>query len=182
MSIFSSKHSASAKVVDGSLVLSLPDAVMPVVMRLSLDDVRSATLGVEEKDEYFYLVVRFSETEARDIAPYDRREQAVNALMTASSALEKGSRSGSDAHISGNIAHTSSASKGTALKWLGTFAVLILLVYVIFSLNGNMPRVPGSVNASSAGAGQATASASGAGQAQTGVPMSADNFLSSRGQ
>ena len=181
MSIFSHKHSASAKVVDGSLVLSLPDAVMPVVMRLSLDDVKSATLGVEEKEGYFYLVVRFSETEARDIAPYDRREGAVNALMTASSALEKGSsRSGSETNISGVLAHDS-ASKGTVWKWAGTFAVLILLVYVIFNLNDNLPRVTGGPNVP-AGASQTSANAPFTGQVQTGVPMSADNFLSSRGQ
>ncbi len=55
------KHSSTAKVVDGSLVLSLPDAVTPVVMRLSLEEAKSAAFTVLEKKDLHVLTVQFSE-------------------------------------------------------------------------------------------------------------------------
>ena len=49
-------YSSSAKVVDGALILSLPDAVSPVVWRMELDDVKAASLGIEPKDNNVYVL------------------------------------------------------------------------------------------------------------------------------
>lgn len=174
MSLFSPMHRSSAKVVDQSLVLSLPDAISPVVMRLSLEDVKSATLGVEEKDGRHVLIVRFNEKDVRDIATYEERDDAIAALMAASSALEKGSRSSGD-HTSSGGHGSSFYLKGGVLKWVGAIAALLVLLYIIAAVSSNRP---GLVEVRDAGS--PTTATESVNPAQTGVPMSADSFLSNR--
>jgi hypothetical protein len=174
MPLSAPKHKSSAKTVDGSLVLSLPDALTPVVMRLDLEDAKSATLGVEEKSGNHVLVIKTSNKEQQDIAAYQSREEAVNALMAASAALEKGSRT----QTFGNApANDHGGQRGTgAWKWVGAFAVLVFLIYLVASGGGN-PRFEGSPRATQ---GAPAAQGGNFGAPASGVPQSADAFLSGR--
>lgn len=166
-------HRSSARVVDGSLVLSLPDAATPAVMRLSLEEVKQAALEVIEQDGTYVLTLRTSAKESRDIAPFAQREVAVEALMAASRALERGSRQALPANDAGAAGE---AQGGGSLKWVGAFCVLALLVWVVWSsaTGPNIPRAPfdADTNPSS------VISAGSVDPNATGVPMSADQFLS----
>ena len=172
------KHTSSAKVVDGSLVLSLPDAETPVVMRLSLEEAKSAAFTVIEKDGKHVLNVAYSDTESRDIAPFAEKEKAVNALMSASAALEKGSRV-----ISGSANDNAGGGAGfkSVGKWTLALGVLVFLFWMVGQMNSSMPRAPLPQNIAQQSAAQSDTSDTAA-QAQnsTGVPVSADAFLSGR--
>jgi hypothetical protein len=170
------KHHSTAKVVDGSLILSLPDATIPVVMRLSLEEAKSAAFTVIEKDNKFILRVTLSEKDSRDIAPYEEKEKAVSALMAASSALEKGSRYASnDNRMSGDTL------KNIA-KWGAALGVLFFLYVVISSLSSSLPRAPITANVqnqmNNAPATSANAPTATSPRATTGVAVPADQFLS----
>lgn len=177
------KHSSTAKVVDGSLVLSLPDAVTPVVMRLSLEEAKSAAFTVLEKKDQHVLTVQFSEKESRDIAPFDEKEKAVNALMAASAALEKGSR----VYVGGGSAHNDNDEGGFSFKsfgkWVAALGLLFVLVWFVASMNSGLPQAPTLSAAERAAGGQAAATGTGRTpfdnpREVTGEPVSADAFLS----
>ncbi|MCB9963574.1 MAG: hypothetical protein H6855_00880 [Rhodospirillales bacterium] len=161
------KYTSSAKVVDGSLVLSLPDAVTPVVMRLSLDEAKSAAFTVLEKKGQHVLTVQFSEKESRDIAPFAEKDLAIAALMSASAALEKGS------HLSAmdgqDHARAPISIKGLA-RWGGAICALLFLIWVISAVNNSMPRAPFP-------AGTTQTAPITDPQKTSGVPLSADDFL-----
>ncbi len=168
------KHTSTAKVVDGSLVLSLPDAVTPVVMRLSLEEAKSASFTVLEKKDLHVLTVQFSEKDSRDIAPYANKEQAIAALMETSAALEKGSRVYSAR--GGREPGEGNGMALGALKWAGALSVLFILIwFVIPSMGRGLPQAPLSQEV-------AEGSAPGIPTTQdprtvTGAPVSADDFL-----
>ena len=175
------KHSSTAKVVDGSLVLSLPDAVTPVVMRLSLEEAKSAAFTVLEKKDLHVLTVQFSEKESRDIAPFADKDQAVSALMAASAALEKGSRVYSA--NAGSNDNEGGFSFKTAGKWVAALGLLFILVWFVASMNGGVPQAPSRSIAERAAGGEAAANGTGRvpfdnPRQVTGAPVSADDFLS----
>ncbi len=178
------KHSSSAKVVDGSLVLSLPDAITPVVMRLSLEEAKSAAFTVLEKKDKHVLTVQFSEKESREIAPYDSKEQAVAALMAASAALEKGAPVFSSGKVVVANENSRMSLKGMG-KWVVAFGVLFALVWFITSMNGGLPRapLPASLKQGAENTAQTMPNKNPFTDAKkvTGKPVSADEFLS-RGQ
>ena len=80
---------ASAKVVDGILVLSLPGAVSPVVWRWTLDDKKASALEVRKQDDGTHkLILKTPRGDAQDVAPFETKEMAMQALMVVSEAME----------------------------------------------------------------------------------------------
>jgi hypothetical protein len=174
-------HSASASVVDGKLILSLPDAITPVVWQMDFSSVKASALEVREtKEGTFTLTLKTPKGEALDIAPFAKRDQAVNGLMAAARALENAQgrihpgASGSLNETQGHGIHIVQQPKqrGSAGKWIGTIAALVVLVVLIGIWGSLAPRPPGGV----AGAAAETPSSL-APQRTPGVPQSADEFL-----
>lgn len=175
MNFFKTSYRSTAKVVDGSLVLSLPDALVPTLMRMDLEEVRAAALEVTPRKETYVLTLKVSKDNIRDIAPFETREQAVAALMAASQALEKGSARANYTPADEQRAGTS----GSALKWVGAVGVVLFLFWIVSSMGSQIPRPPASEGATN------TASATGAsagGKDATGVPLSADEYLARQTQ
>lgn len=84
------KFVPNAKVVDGVLILSLPDALTPVVWQMELGQSRSSALEVrEQENSRFVLTLKTPRQDVQDIATYSKRDLAVKALMIISQALEK---------------------------------------------------------------------------------------------
>ena len=65
--------SASAKVVDGTLILSLPDAISPVVWRMELGHAKSSAIEVREQDNGTFMLTlktaRWNTPTAKSIPP-----------------------------------------------------------------------------------------------------------------
>lgn len=85
-----SKYSSTAKVIDGVLILSLPDAITPVVWQMELGQSKSSALEIRTLSEnQFVLTLKTPRQDVLDIAVYDNRDQAIKALLVVSQAMEK---------------------------------------------------------------------------------------------
>lgn len=164
-------YSSSACVVDGTLVLTLPDAISPVVWRMDLGQAKASALEVREnEDKTFSLVLKTPRGDVNDIAPFAQRQQAVRALMAVSHAMEHAH--GQTRQVSMAAANDSGGrGKGRFLTSLIAVALLVFLIFVFVGMGP--PVVP---VADVAGPGNASVG----GQSQPGVPVSADDFLRGR--
>lgn len=82
-------YSSSASVVDGTLILSLPDAMTPVVWRMDLVHAKASALEVRtSEDGLFTLVLKTPRGDVNEVAKFDNRGRAVSALMSVSRAME----------------------------------------------------------------------------------------------
>lgn len=175
-------YSPSARVVDGTLIISLPQAVTPVVWRMELGHARSAALEIRAQENgHHVLTLKTPKGDVYDIAPFQNRGPALDALMCISSAMQQ-----SHGQIRTMVpeqqnnpgpATTASDKKAAGrsrfpLALVGT----ILLVGLIIVLVNMGPRNPAHTPDSS----QTAAISGQAGSAPVGVPMSADDFLNNR--
>lgn len=168
------EHRSSAKVVDGSLILTLPDALNPVVWRMELGSVKTSALEVRTQDNgNFALVLKTPKGEMHEIAPFDDKDKAVNALMRVSAAMQSAAgRMSSAVHVTqagaANAAAPAAAADGSS-SWKWIVALMCVAgVIILFSYLGSLT---GSRVAS------APASSPSSTQGQTGVPESADDVL-----
>lgn len=171
-------YSSSAKVIDGMLILSLPDAVSPVIWRMELGHAKASAMEVRDNGNgTFSLVLRTPRGETNEIAPFTTRAPAVRALMSVSRALESGHGRSMppQAAGSGKVATETAAParRGGLVPGLIAVGILIILISIFFSMT---PRtVPMSV--ATAGGIPASTATNGS---TAGTPVSADDFLKGR--
>lgn len=187
------EYSSSAKVVDGSLILSLPDALSPVVWRMDLGKVKASALEVREGEGGVYvLVLKTPKEEINEIAPFDSRAKAVDALMAVSRAMEgahgqirpAAAVSAGDgnvvtmAHAAGTEYAGGKHGKG---RLAATFIGIVILGGLIYALISLSPPRSASLSRASGAFAPALQTAQGDnGGSQAGVPVSADDFLMGR--
>lgn len=173
------EYSATAKVVDGSLILSLPDAISPVVWRMELGPVKSAALEVRDQaDGTHVLTLKTPRNDVHDIAPFASRGQAVRALMAVSRALENSHGQVLPAPIANQNVHHHEAAptyihKPRKNRWVAIVAVLILLVIGVILVAQQTPRT----TSFSAVPASDSLAANNSSNETAGVPMSADSYL-----
>lgn len=179
----------TASVVDGKLILSMPDARIPAVWQMDMEEAKSSALQVREDKEAksFGLYFKSQQGVDNEIASYEKKQDAVDALMSISSALENAhGKIRPAAFVSGvqaapvvgtaNIAaapvnqQDNESGGGKAGAFIAVAMICILVVAWAFSI----PRASNSVLKSRVGASSASA------KPQSGVPVSADAFLSGR--
>ena len=171
-----SKQKNKAKIVDGKLILSLPNAIDPVVWQMDLNEAKASAFEVSTKKELSSLVLKTPKSDTIIIATFQDRTLAINSLMAASKALE-------NAHgkISAPIANNNNGDTVTyapksssllkkAITALGILAILFFLYTIFIMVTGIGIQGPTSLNAPT----NAPAAES------SGVPMSADDFLKGR--
>lgn len=176
-------YTASASVVDGMLILSLPDAITPVVWRLELGNVKASALEVRGEDaENFSLVLKTQRGDVNTVAVFASRGRAVAALMAVTRAMERTQRqnypAANDADynpsqlpvpVRGNGAKRPGAQGDRNVT--GAVIALAVIAALIFVLLHMGPRT---VMSQAAPAGQAKSAET------AGVPVSADDFLKNR--
>ncbi|MCC7304948.1 MAG: hypothetical protein IT558_01675 [Alphaproteobacteria bacterium] len=180
-----SSCSSSAKVVDGKLILSFPEALTPVLWQMDLEQAKASAIEVRENKDNgsFVLTLKTPRGEAVDVAPFSDRQQAVDALMAAARALESAHgkiRAPRAANEAGSPVDYARAPKpASAGKWIaGILAVFML--FVLFNIWGSL--LPRQASLSQANPGPASASqASGGDIPASGMPVSADDYLNSTG-
>lgn len=174
------KNRASAHIVDGRLILSLPRAERPVVWQMDLTQTKSSALEIRQADNGSHiLVLKTPRGETVEIAPFADSSDALEGLMAVTGAFE-------NAH--GHIAKQAVANDGgtpaqgfihTARhkkhggKWLALFLGLALVIILMSLWSSPTAHLGGS------GAGSSTATGADP-QASSGVPVPADAFLQSR--
>lgn len=193
-------HATSARVVDGTLILSLPDAIIPSVWRLELGDAKASAMEVRKYENgQFILVLKTPKGDLHDIAPFDDRDKAVAALMAVGHAMEdahgqikpglyatnQNKNSGSQVSNKGGKstlpALYKQQRKPSAGKWVSGAVAVVLLIVVVNALTNLGPRPATSV-ANRAGTSfiSSTAGTAVRGDDSTGVAISADKFLRAR--
>lgn len=162
-------NKSEASVVDGTLVLSLPNALTPVVWRWNLGDVKASALEVREDDDRHKLILKTPRGDVQEVAPFADKDSALKALLVVSQALQgaKGQMQAGNAQPQENTAPVKPS--GEASKILTGFLAVLVIVGLLFWLSTLMPkRLDTSTNG---------ANTIGAREAQTGVPMSAEDFI-----
>lgn len=183
METLTGNYSSSARVVDGTLIISLPQAITPIVWRMELGHVRASALEVRhQEDGTSMLTLKTPKGDIHDIAPFRTKGQAIQALMAVSRAMEQahGQMRPAAANTDGVVNLTTAAQRAVSPRpasrsrfATGIIGTILLLCLIALFLN------IGSQNHESMANGHSTVSGH-APEAATGVPLSADDFLSNR--
>ncbi|HEU4838604.1 MAG TPA: hypothetical protein VFS88_04245 [Micavibrio sp.] len=179
------RFESSAKVVDGTLIISLPDALNPIVWRMELGSVKASALEVRPSNEAtFMLSLKTPKGEVHDVAPFDSRERAVKALMRVSSALQNASGKMTIAPSLVTVPGVSTAqdvpsgpalsdTNSSPLKWLIALGCVVVVIF-LFSKMSNLAQ---EYAVSKQTDGQPATSITGAPSGESGVPQSANDVL-----
>lgn len=190
------KFTPTAKVVDGLLILSLPDAICPVVWQMDVTQSKSSALEVRpnEGDATVHLVLKTPRQDVLEVAQYQSREQAVKALLTVSAAMERahgqihGSTNGAGHGSRGYDYSVPALYKGSsgsgsvvqgAFKFLGYGALGVILLAITFGLVSVAVSLMSGGGASSPSTSSMSSSSGGSSEA-SGQSMSAEDFLQGR--
>ena len=176
---------SSASVVDGNLILSLPDAINPVVWRMELGSVKASALEVREHatDGTFVLTLKTPKGDVHEVAPFSAKDTAVAALMHVSDALK--SAEGRIAPVAPSVvSQTTSSVPGPvfqkpdagAVKWLIALAGVLFVIFLFAFLSKSSPQLDASATSAPI-EDNATSTATGSDNPESGVPQSADDML-----
>lgn len=116
------KNEIEARVVDGSLVLSIQTGEHPALMRFELDRLNTAALEVGEDKDGALLMLKEKNGDAETIARFDGKKQAAMALSAVSHAL----MAGAEGHPYKPV------KKGGFFRTLGKIIFVLLLLFVVF--------------------------------------------------
>lgn len=172
------KFQSAVKIVDGKLIMSLPDAQNPVVWQMDLEQAQSAAFTVEEdkKNKSFAFSLKKSSGDIEVIASYQDKNDAVAVLMETSTILQNAQgkirQSAVLQHTATENAPAQNQNKRGALI---TFLMVLMLIFVwyIIARSGDLNNAQGSQSVSQA-AGDVNPGNS------SGVAVSAEDFLNNR--
>lgn len=178
---------SSAAIVDGNLILSLPDAITPAVWKMELGSVKSSALEIRKMpDNTHMLLLKSTKGDVHDIAPFETRETALQALMCVSDAL-KGARGKITPLANQNdpVAKSQRSDENmppvewASFKWIATLTGILLVIFLFAYLSKSAPTVntdiqgaQTSIPSASSVPGQEAPQAS-----DSGMPQSADDLL-----
>ena len=107
------KCHTKAQVVDNALVLSLTVSGKPVLWRVGMERLTTASFAVEEKADGSALVLKDGDGKTETIAVFDKSKEADRALESVTAAMMHG-------------------AGGTGRKRCGWFRKLLWLVFILF--------------------------------------------------
>lgn len=174
-------YESSAKVVDGNLIISLPDAANPVVWRMELGSVKASALEVRKNDAtgMHVLTLKTPKGELHEVAPFETRDAAVTALMRVSAALQSAEGKIAPSIVAVNPSGASARPvfqkpDGSAAKWLLALAGVLVVIF-LFSYLAHI--APDAETASSAPGEETATTITGEPNVENGEPQSADKML-----
>lgn len=182
-------YSSTASVVDGTLILSLLDAVTPTVWQMELGHARASALELRKQDENnFILVLKTPRGDVHDIAPFDNRGRAVAALQAASRAMEQARgqlRPVTNSEYRSNtlpaLYQTKQSDGGKAGKILtGVIVAAVIVIAINVALTSGRTLPPQTARSLATATAQTTPAPTA--RPESGAPISADDYLRSLGQ
>ncbi|MBU6234653.1 MAG: hypothetical protein KGQ41_02315 [Alphaproteobacteria bacterium] len=167
------QNASSAKVADGRLILSMPDAETPVIWVMELDDGASSVIRLENDKQGNNILKKYGgKGAAETVAVYRNRNKAESALAKISCALEKARNS--RVHVGPNAQPVIIRPASLPARIFTAFLYLWFIVYLGSSLSGYLTAIEQSAGLIP----QNTQAAATIGPVnETGVPQSADDFL-----
>ena len=145
------KDKSTANVVDGKLILSLPDALSPVVWQMDLNEVSEAALEIRDEKiagrAVYVLALKTKDPEDKNIAAFEKQADAHRALMATAGALKsaQGQIRNGGAATAGNSAPI--RHNGSGMKWLFILLFIAFLFGLIMLMQNLSLQTPGSVQA-----------------------------------
>jgi len=158
-----------ADVVNNHLILSLPHALSPVVWRMSLDKIGTASFEIKEdkKKNAFALVIKYDNKKTETIAALPSQQDALDSLIAASAAMQAG-----EANDRKSTKKSSPIKQDIEpQKWVVALLAVIIIGGLYFYLTTLMPSEMDPA---------ADIDRSAQSSSTTGVPLSADEFLQGR--
>jgi hypothetical protein len=160
----------SANIIDKSLVLSLPNALNPVVWRMELSKAKMSAIEIrEDKLGDFTLTLKTPKGDTNEIARFKGRNDALKSLNAVTSAMKKAEKK--EDRIKKPTSKVLSFFKAVFVG-CGTIIFLIITVLLLISfiatVTGQPLRIAGI---------KGQTSPAGVTAIQDGVPQSADDFL-----
>lgn len=176
---------SSVKIVDGKLILSLPEAETPVVWQMDLDHAKSSAFTVQEdkKAKNFTLVLKTTDGSIEEIAPFKTKEDAVEILMETSNVLQNAHGQIKPVSVVQNAAGgqpAATADKDEGSDKLGAVLAVALIIVLIFVWTISSSGPTGTLEQSAQNANTNALSGNVDPRQSSGVPVSADDFLSNR--
>ncbi len=178
------QYGPSAKVADGRLILSMPDAETPVVWIMDLNDAATAVLRLETDKQGLNVLKKYGgKAAAETVAVYRSRKKAERALIKAASALEKARDS--RLHVGPNsqpviIRPASRIGRFFTLflyAWFAIYLSMLMYNYMFSFAQTVSPEVPQMVRQLEQQQEKEKPAPS-----MDGVPQSADEFLKKKSQ
>lgn len=179
----------SAAIVDSKLILSLPNALSPVVWQMDLTQTKASALEIvagKTKGEHL-LRLRTPKGDQVDIAPFDTLEKAMEALSQVAKAMESAhgriapAANSSARYGGGPIYYTGRSSAVMKLfAFLGMFLLFALLVWFwinISAVQSGRVAQQAALTQQVQQTAQSQQQQQVAPELQAGVPVSADDFL-----
>lgn len=165
--------SSNITIVDGKLILSLPDAKMPVVWQTDFAHAQSSVFTIQEdKKKNFTLISKNSENVTTEIASFDKKQDAVDILMETSAVIQNAHGQIKPSAINNNSTEPKPEKSDRTSAALAL--ALIVILGLIWTVSASKKLDPSTPTASSNSTSSTTARGS------SGVPVSADDFLSNR--
>ena len=176
---------SSAEVIDDHLILSLTNAVEPVVWRMELNKIGTASFEIKEikASGNHKLVLKPKKGTAETIATFETKDEALVALTQASTALQnpvQNTPTNTEQKINvitPTIASTNETNAPKSKnKWLWLFLGFLVVIGLYSYL---MSMVPNRINnfGSAPTTNSSTNAPSSDNRAPAGVPLSADDLL-----
>jgi len=173
--MFNKANSPSGTIHDNHFILSLPDALTPVVWVIDLNKDNGFVIRIEETDDHLFVLQKISASgKSEDIAYYNKKSNALQAMCVMKTIGK-----------SPNHQHTSTSSLFSKILkvFFGIVLFVILLVasYILYQpflnvmsgiFGGSQQQQQQTVSQSSQ-----TPAAEQEDPNAMGVPLSADNFL-----
>lgn len=186
------KLDANVTIVDGKIILSLPNAYSPVVWQMDLEKAQSAAFTVKQdsKTKRHVLILKSDDSAKEEIAEFEDKDTAVQVLMETSSVMQNahgkiraGVASNGNTPASNAAAGAADQKKeGGSDKTGAILAVLLVVILIaIWAVSASIPSRIASTQAADPSARQSNfASAPTSARELSGVAVSADDFLSNR--
>lgn len=164
----------------GKLILSLPEAESPVVWQMDLNEAQASafTISEDKKKKIFSLVSKGKGEVEELIAGFKNKDEAVAVLLMASEALQNGAAPAASvdapAAVNQNDVTVVKKDKSDTYGALIAFALIVVLFSVwMISASSNVQDVTGVSSVAQSNQNVAPRESSG-------VPVSADDFLSNQ--
>lgn len=167
---------SSAKVVDKHLILSLPNAVEPVIWRMSLDKIGTASFEIAstKNSTVCKLVLKPKKGTAETIAKFNQKDESLEALIKASEALQSSEHADTTkSKIATENKAAPSNKEKTNHKWLYLFIGFLAVIGLYAYMSSLMPKKINDFGQTK----QTNTAFGNAPKTETGVPLSADDFL-----
>lgn len=162
-----------AQCVDNVLILSFPNAIDPIVWRMDVNEIKTASFEIQSLKEKnaFKLFLKPKNGKEEIIACFNDKDTAFEALMLASDALHNDNANIKSTTKTKSKKEKKEKKRGSG-KWLALFGGVILIAILYFYMISLIPNTQ-SFQPTSTSLNNEQINT----QDKTGVPVSADDFF-----